>query len=43
MGEVQAGRSYTVNVADKTYVFVPRVITVQDELTNLDFTGTPRE
>jgi hypothetical protein len=43
MGEVQAGRSYTVNVADKTYVFVPRVITVQDELTNLDFTGVPRE
>jgi hypothetical protein len=43
LGDVQAGRSYTFNVADKRFFFVMRIITVQDELTELDFTGTLRE
>ena len=40
LGDVQAGRSYTVNVADKSYIFVTRIITVQDELTDLRFYGS---
>lgn len=41
--DVQAGRSYTLTVTNKQYLFSTSIITVQDELTNVDFIGVPRE
>ncbi len=34
---VQAGETYVMSVASKLYVFNPRVVTVADELTGVDF------
>lgn len=41
--EVLVGETYTVAVNSKKYFFAnsPRVVTVNDELTNLDFTSSP--
>lgn len=36
--EVQAGQTYLFNVSAKRYRFAPRIVTVGDELTDLNFT-----
>lgn len=35
--EVRSGETYTIGVSSKRYVFMPRTITVADELTDVDF------
>jgi hypothetical protein len=35
--EVPAGETYVLSVSSKRYQFAPRVVTVQDEIVNLDF------
>ncbi len=37
--DVEIGQSYTMTVQSKRYYFAPRVVTVSDELVNLDFTA----
>ena len=34
--DVEAGQTYVVGVASKRYVFIPRTISVADELTDFD-------
>ncbi|MFN0138999.1 MAG: carboxypeptidase regulatory-like domain-containing protein [Pyrinomonadaceae bacterium] len=43
LDEVRVGETYTVSVNSKKYFFAdsPRVVTVNDELTNLNFTASP--
>ncbi|MBC7899464.1 MAG: carboxypeptidase regulatory-like domain-containing protein [Saprospiraceae bacterium] len=38
---IEAGRVYVVEVRNKRFQFVPQVVTVSDELTNLDFVALP--
>lgn len=40
--EVGAGETHTVAVRAKDYLFEPQVVTVNDDLWNLDFVGEPR-
>jgi ELWxxDGT repeat protein len=37
---IQAGRGYTFTAAKKQYGFAPRIVVVNDELTDLDFVAT---
>jgi len=39
--EVAAGETYIINVSHKRFTFAPRVLTVSEELENLDFTAQP--
>lgn len=39
---VEAGRTYLIGASAKGYFFVQRVITVGDELTNIDLVGIPQ-
>lgn len=39
--DVAAGQSYTFTASAKGYSFNPRIVTVGDEITGLDFVGTP--
>ncbi|MBS1794016.1 MAG: VCBS repeat-containing protein [Acidobacteria bacterium] len=38
---VNVGETYTINVDDKAYRFTPRLVTVSDSISDLDFVGTP--
>ena len=38
--DVEVGQTYILNAQSKRYQFAPRVVTVNEELTNLDFTTT---
>ena len=38
---VEAGQTYVMAVASKRYQFPPRVISVADELTDVDFIASP--
>jgi len=37
--DVQAGQTYVFNVSSKSYSFLPQVVTVNDDLTDLNFTA----
>jgi hypothetical protein len=37
--DVQVGESFVMNVNSRSFRFVPRVVTVNDTLTDVDFTG----
>lgn len=37
-GDVQAGQTYTVDVMSKSYSFAPQIVTVMEDLTDLNFT-----
>ena len=39
--DIPAGETYIISVSSKTYQFVPRVVTVLDELTDLDLVAMP--
>jgi hypothetical protein len=39
--DVMAGETYTISVAARRFTFTPRVITVVDELTDVDFIAEP--
>jgi uncharacterized repeat protein (TIGR01451 family) len=39
--DVEAGQTYTISVLSRRFHFIPRVITVTDELSGLDFTAEP--
>lgn len=39
--EVVTGQTYIVSVSAKGYLFQPRVLTINDEIANLDFTAEP--
>ncbi len=41
--EVQSGETYIVNVISKSYTFTPRVITVNEDLTDLNFSAEPAD
>jgi hypothetical protein len=36
--EIPTGQSYLVSVSDKRFEFVPRTVTINEDLTDLDFT-----
>jgi len=38
--EVDTGQTYIVQVQSKRYLFSPRILTVQDDLADVDFTAT---
>jgi hypothetical protein len=37
--DVEAGQTYTLTVASRRFIFTPKVISVTDELADLDFVG----
>ena len=39
--ETPSGETYVVSISSKRYQFAPRVISVEDEITELDFTAEP--
>ena len=39
--DIPAGETYIISVSSKTHQFVPRVVTVLDELTDLDLVAMP--
>jgi hypothetical protein len=38
---VEVGRDYVISVAGKGYTFQPRLVTVNDNVADLDFTADP--
>ena len=41
LDDIEAGQTYVIAVSSKRYQFAPRVLSVADELTDLDFTALP--
>ena len=39
--DVRAGETYVISVASKRYVFAPRIVSVADDLTGVDFVADP--
>jgi hypothetical protein len=41
MEGVEAGRTYFVSVQSKRFQFLPQIVTVLDEISDLNFTAIP--